>query len=72
LIPIWLFTKTQNQGAQTSLHCALCPFKDLENGKYYSDCKVKQEKFPNEQWEQEAKKLWEISEERVSNFVNRK
>ena len=44
------------------------PYKDLENGAYYSDCKVKKEKFPKN-WEEEAKKLWEISEETVKEYA---
>ena len=38
-LPIpWSFMKTCEEGAQTSLHCALMPFAELEGGAYYSDC----------------------------------
>jgi hypothetical protein len=61
---IFLMTKNCTQGIQTILHCALVPHENLENGKYYSDCKVKsarsiaQDKIM-------SKKLWEISEKMV-------
>jgi NAD(P)-dependent dehydrogenase (short-subunit alcohol dehydrogenase family) len=52
--PIFYFcTKTPWQGSQTQLSCCLMPFGELENGKYYSDCKVLQEKL-NSDWEKEA------------------
>jgi len=44
------------------------PFAELENGKYYSDCQVKQEKFHSAEWESECKKLWDISEECVQKY----
>ena len=33
--------KTENEGAQTTLHCALMPYKELVSGGYYSDCAIK-------------------------------
>jgi len=47
----------------------LCPFEQLENGAYYSDCVVKKETFPNDKWEAEAKKLWEFSEQAVEEYI---
>lgn len=64
-----LFLKTPIQGAQTSLHCALLDFDKLESGKYYSDSKVTEEKMPNENWSQEAEKLWDVSEKAVEAYV---
>ena len=64
-----LFIKTPIQGAQTSLHCALLDFDKLESGKYYSDSKVTEEKMPNENWSQEAEKLWDVSEKAVESYV---
>jgi len=65
IFPIfWLLTKSPYQGAQTQLHCALLPFQKLESGKFYSDCAIKAETL-NEQWESEAVKLWEYSENAV-------
>lgn len=49
-----LMTKSPWWGTQTSLHCCLIPFDQLESGKYYSDCKVKKEKMPNQNWEKEC------------------
>ena len=37
---IRLLMKNELQGAQTTLHCALCDWRDLESGQYYADCKV--------------------------------
>ena len=61
----WYFFKSTQQGAQTTLHCALISHEKLENGKYYSDCQTK--------WTRSAevdsvkmKKLWEISEKMVN------
>ena len=39
----YLMTKSPYYGTQTSLHCCLTPFDLLENGAYYSDCKIKKE-----------------------------
>ena len=63
-----LMIKSSWWGAQTSLHCCLVPYKNLENGAYYSDCKVKKETL-TKNWEEEASKLWEISEEAVKEYV---
>ena len=64
----YLFTKSPWWGAQTSLHCCLCPFEELQSGLYYSDCVVKAETFVP-QWEGEAKKLQEWSEEAVKEYL---
>jgi len=64
----YLGTKSPWQGTQTQLHCCLMPFEEIENGKYYSDCAVKQEKIrPN--YDGEVGKLWEWSEEAVKAFM---
>jgi retinol dehydrogenase-13 len=60
----WLVVKTPWWGAQTSLHCCLVPFSQLESGKYYQNCRVVAEKF-GEKWEEESIKLWEVSEETI-------
>jgi hypothetical protein len=44
------------------------PFAELEQGNYYSDCRVKQETFRSENWEAECEKLWEISEACVQKY----
>jgi len=61
---MYLFTKSPLEGTQTSLHCCLMPFKDIQSGAYYSDCKVKKEKI-SDHWEAEATKLWEWTENAV-------
>ena len=64
-----LMTKSPWWGTQTSLHCCLIPFEKLESGKYYADCKVKQEKWPNTNWEKECEELWEKTEQMVKPFA---
>ncbi|XP_078001012.1 retinol dehydrogenase 11-like isoform X2 [Glandiceps talaboti] len=61
LFPILMLTvKTEKDGAQTSIHCAVT--KDLESmsGQYFSDCALKE---PSSQAKDAgvAKKLWEVS-----------
>lgn len=65
-----LMTKNPWWGTQTSLHCCLIPYENLESGKYYADCGVKQEKFPNTNWEKECEQLWEKSEEMVKEYAS--
>lgn len=52
--------KSPEQGAQTTIHCAIDEQAANETGLYYSDCKVKR---PSSQAEDEevAKRLWEES-----------
>ena len=67
--PIYLLMlKSPWWGTQTSLHCCLIPWDQLQSGLYYADCKVKQETLC-ENWEAEAKKLWEISEQTVKAYT---
>jgi len=63
----YLFTKSPLEGAQTSLNCALMPFKNISIGSYYADCKVKKEVLP-ENWKTEAEGLYEWSEKSVQKF----
>ena len=65
LYPVWwFFTKSEVQGAQTSLYCALMPHQKLENGKYYNDCKVGKTRGITHDTTL-MKELWEISKEMV-------
>lgn len=63
LAPIaWVFFKTPEQGAQTTIHCTLAD--DIESGTYYSDCKPK-EVAEQAKDDAAAKKLWEVSADLV-------
>jgi len=62
----FMFAKTNWQGAQTTLHCALSP--EIQNGRYYAECKP--EKTSEYTYDKEvAEKLWKLSEEFVSEFT---
>ena len=54
--------KSPKQGAQTSIYCAVSPDLNGVSGKYFSDCKEK-ELLPHALNDEDAKKLWNISEE---------
>lgn len=54
------FLKTPEQGAQTSIHCAVDEQAASETGLYYSDCKVKRPSSRAED-EEVARRLWEES-----------
>lgn len=57
---IWLVLKTPQQGAQTTIYCAVSKDLDGVSGQYFSDCAAKE---PAEQAKDDgaAKKLWEVS-----------
>lgn len=54
------FVKTPEQGAQTTIYCAVDEKLEKESGKYYSDCAVK-EPSKNAKNIEDAEKLWNIS-----------
>ncbi|XP_054257520.1 retinol dehydrogenase 13-like, partial [Macrosteles quadrilineatus] len=56
----YFFYKTVDQGAQTTLHCALDETAGSQTGLYYSDCAVK-EPCELAKDEELAKRLWEES-----------
>merc|ERR1719216_834111 len=56
------FIKTPESGANTSIYCAVEESIADHNGRYYSDCREKRPKPQAENME-DAKKLWEMSEE---------
>jgi retinol dehydrogenase-12 len=58
------FTKSVEQGAQTTLHCALSEEAGKVSGQYFSDCAIQPLK-PHALNDDEAKRLWEISEKMV-------
>ncbi|CAF0823755.1 unnamed protein product [Brachionus calyciflorus] len=62
LVPISLwFFKDATQGAQTTIHCAVDESISALSGAYFSDCKPKK-LLENALNDEDAKKLWEISE----------
>ncbi|XP_050440386.1 retinol dehydrogenase 12-like [Adelges cooleyi] len=61
---LYPFIKTPDQGAQTTLHCAIDEKAGQETGLYYSDCKVKDTSALAKDTEL-AKKLWDKSVEMV-------
>ncbi|KNC80018.1 hypothetical protein SARC_07612 [Sphaeroforma arctica JP610] len=67
------FFKNKDQGAATSVFCAVSP-KALDNsGEYFSDCNV--EKTAHEDWMNDKalrEKLWQTSEKLTGAFVSNK
>ncbi|KAF5281073.1 hypothetical protein FQR65_LT14869 [Abscondita terminalis] len=59
------FMKTPEQGAQTTIHCAVDETAGKETGLYYSECQV-QEPVSKANSVEDAQKLWELS----MKFVN--
>jgi retinol dehydrogenase-12 len=60
----WLVTRTMistEDGAKTSLHCALSPALALETGRYYDDCREKEPSLPARD-PALARELWTRSE----------
>lgn len=55
------FFKDTVQGAQTTLHCAVEEGIEPLNGRYFSNCTVR-EVYPKAKDDAVAKKLWELSE----------
>ncbi|XP_068441818.1 dehydrogenase/reductase SDR family member 13-like [Clinocottus analis] len=55
------FFKDTVQGAQTTLHCAVEEGIELHNGRYFSNCTVR-EVYAKAKDDATAKKLWELSE----------
>ena len=56
----WYVYKTPEQGAQTSIHCAVSEEMEGVSGKYLRDCHIVEES-KGAQDDDAAKKLWEIS-----------
>ncbi|XP_039255571.2 retinol dehydrogenase 14-like [Styela clava] len=52
--------KTPEQGAQTSIYCAVAPELNQVSGKYFADCKIEEE-APAAKNDEDAKRLWELS-----------
>lgn len=56
-----MLPQTPEDGAQTSIYCAVSEDLECVTGKYFSDCKVTEE-GDRAKDDAVAKKLWEISE----------
>ena len=56
----WYMFKTAEQGAQTTIHCAVAEEMEGVSGKYLRDCHVVEES-KGAQDDAAAKKLWEVS-----------
>jgi len=69
LVMIWKlavpFIKTPENGANTTIYCAVDESIADHNGRYYSDCREKQP-APQAENIEDAKKLWELSEQLVN------
>lgn len=61
---VWLVCKTPFQGAQTSLYCAVSGDLEGVTGRYYADC-VEAPSSEASKNEEDAKKLWDVSNELV-------
>ncbi|KAF4526251.1 hypothetical protein B566_EDAN001936 [Ephemera danica] len=61
--------KTPEQGAQTTLHCALDEKLAEQKGLYYDGCKVARTSSRARN-KHHAAKLWQISEEHVATFLH--
>ena len=59
----WMF-KTSEQGAQTNIYCAVASDLQKVTGKYFADCKEK-ELMPHALSDEEAQRLWTVSEKMV-------
>lgn len=69
LYPIaWYLLKTSEQGAQTTIYCAVDENLKNESGRYYSDCKEKQPQ-PLALIDEDAARLWNWSEETIKSKI---
>ena len=67
LMPLFqpFFFKTAQQGAQTSIYCAISEEMEGVTGQYLADCQIQALKNPQACDDQAADKLWEMSMELV-------
>jgi len=59
---------TAEQGAQTTIYCAVTEGLEAQSGKYFYDCK-EQEPKPWAKNDEIGEKLWEFSNEQIKSFV---
>ena len=60
-----LFFKTAEQGAQTTIYCAVSEEMEGVTGQYLKDCGIKALVNPQANNDEAADKLWEMSKEMV-------
>ena len=56
-----LFFKTAEQGAQTTIYCAVSEEMEGVTGKYLDNCKITKLENPQATDDDLAEKLWEVS-----------
>jgi retinol dehydrogenase 12 len=65
---LWTLTKSEHEGAETTLHCSLMPFKELKNGAYYSDCAIKEPSIHSTNSDNIAQS-WQITNQRLKEIT---
>ena len=66
---VWLISKSETQGSETSLYASLCPYDELQSGAYYSDCKVT-EHNPLANNIENVNKVWNVSKDYLEKQMN--
>jgi len=68
---VWLLTKSEKEGAQTTLACSLMPFQRLQSGAYYKECEVIN---PSEAALNKEKniKAWRLTVDRLKKLTGEK
>ena len=56
-----LLLKTPEQGAQTTIYCAVSEEMEGATGQYLADCKIRKTSHPQLTDDELAERLWEIS-----------
>ena len=64
-----LFSQTSEEGAQTTIYCAVAPGIEEHSGGYFSDCRLT-DTYNNAKDDALAKKLWDVSE-RLTGMVTK-
>ncbi len=63
-VAMYLFTKTMEQGAQTSIHCAVAKEVEGQNGTFWDSCAIK--KLPRRVLnDEDSRRLWDYSMEQL-------
>jgi len=61
----WIVMKSPNEGAQTTLHVALCKECESVGGKYWVDCKIKRSSNKEAMDVEVEQKLWSLTLEQL-------